>query len=112
MRLQDPSPDARLRVLTEIPEDLRYSLTNAAGKDSYPISGTVWAVLYVKQPPGKGQAVVDFLRWITHEGQPYAPETAWDVTLPSGYTVKSVRVERTGAVATSELNGQLMIHAR
>jgi phosphate transport system substrate-binding protein len=58
-------------ALTDIPEDLRYSLTNAPGKDSYPVSGTVWAVLYKDQPAAKGQAVVDFLRWVTHEGQEY-----------------------------------------
>ncbi|MBX9578960.1 MAG: phosphate ABC transporter substrate-binding protein PstS [Gemmataceae bacterium] len=56
-------------ALTAIPEDLRYSITDAAGDDSYPICGTVWAVVYVNQPPGKGQQVVDFLRWVTHDGQ-------------------------------------------
>jgi phosphate transport system substrate-binding protein len=63
---------AAKNALTAIPDDLRYSLTDAPGKDSYPISGTVWAVIYENQPPGKGQAVVDFLRWVTHEGQEYA----------------------------------------
>jgi phosphate transport system substrate-binding protein len=58
-------------ALKEIPDDLRYSLTNAPGKDSYPISGTSWAVLYVKQAPERGKAVVDFLRWCTHEGQQF-----------------------------------------
>jgi phosphate transport system substrate-binding protein len=61
-------------ALTDIPEDLRYSLTDAPGKESYPISGTVWAVVYVHQPPDKGKAVVDFLRWVTHEGQEYAKD--------------------------------------
>jgi phosphate ABC transporter phosphate-binding protein len=55
--------------LKEIPEDLRFSITNAPGKESYPISGTVWAVVYDKLPAGKGQMVVDFLRWVTHDGQ-------------------------------------------
>jgi phosphate transport system substrate-binding protein len=55
--------------LKTIPEDLRYSITDAPGQDSYPISGTVWAVVYDKLPAGKGQKVVDFLRWVTHEGQ-------------------------------------------
>jgi phosphate transport system substrate-binding protein len=53
----------------KIPDDLRYSLTNAPGEDSYPISGTVWAILYVKQPPDKGKKLKDFLTWATHEGQ-------------------------------------------
>jgi phosphate transport system substrate-binding protein len=57
--------------LDQIQDDLRYSLTNAPGKDSYPISGTNWALIYVNQPSDKGKAVVDFLRWCTHEGQEY-----------------------------------------
>src|SRR5262249_53043397 len=48
-----------------VPDDFRCSLTNAPGKDAYPISGTVWAVFYVGQPPEKGRALVDFFRWVT-----------------------------------------------
>ncbi|MFL5245297.1 MAG: phosphate ABC transporter substrate-binding protein PstS [Gemmataceae bacterium] len=70
-------------VLRNIPDDLRYSITNAEGKDSYPISGTVWAVVYENQPTKNGQAVVDFLRWITHEGQQYAEELHY-AKLPKG----------------------------
>jgi phosphate ABC transporter phosphate-binding protein len=58
--------------LKKIPPDLRYSITNAPGKESYPISGTVWAVVYNKLPKDRGQMVVDFLRWVTHEGQEHA----------------------------------------
>jgi phosphate transport system substrate-binding protein len=60
---------AAVGALKEIPQDLRFSLTDVAGKDSYPISGTVWAVLYVNQRGDKGQALTDFLRWVTHDGQ-------------------------------------------
>ena len=74
---------AAANSLKEIPDDLRYSLTNAAGKDSYPISGTSWAVLYIKQAPNKGKAVVDFLRWCTHEGQQYN-EALHYAKLPAG----------------------------
>jgi phosphate transport system substrate-binding protein len=70
-------------ALKQIPEDLRYSLTNAPGKNSYPISGTVWAVLYVDQPAGKGQLVVDFLRWVTHEGQEFTKALDY-ARLPEG----------------------------
>jgi phosphate transport system substrate-binding protein len=65
---------AAKNALTDIPEDLRYSLTDPPGKDSYPISGTTWAVIYTEQPAGKGQAVKDFLRWATHDGQQYAKD--------------------------------------
>jgi phosphate ABC transporter phosphate-binding protein len=70
-------------ALTTIPEDLRFSITDAPGKDSYPISGTDWAVLYVKQPKDKGQAVVDFLRWCTHDGQQFC-EALQYAKLPKG----------------------------
>ena len=70
-------------VLSDIPEDLRYSITDRPGEDAYPISGTVWAVLYAKQPGEKGRVVVDFLRWATHEGQEYAAEMHY-ARLPQG----------------------------
>lgn len=57
--------------LEDIPDDLRYSLTNAPGKGSYPICGTTWAVAYVNQPADKGALVREFLHWVTHEGQEY-----------------------------------------
>jgi len=55
-----------------IPADLRYSLTDAPGEDSYPVSGTVWAVLYADQTASPdGAELVAFLKWATHEGQGY-----------------------------------------
>ena len=69
--------------LKDLPDDLRYSITDADGKDSYPIAGTVWAVIYVNQPAGKGKEVVDFIRWVTHEGQQYCEELHY-AKLPRG----------------------------
>jgi phosphate transport system substrate-binding protein len=69
--------------LTEIPDDLRYSLTNAPGKDSYPISGTSWGIIYVNQAGAKGQAVVDFLRWCLHGGQEFTKELHY-ARIPQG----------------------------
>jgi phosphate ABC transporter phosphate-binding protein len=60
---------AAAESLKDIPDDLRYSLTDAPGKDSYPIAGTNWAVLYVDPPSGKGKAIYDYLWWVTHDGQ-------------------------------------------
>jgi phosphate transport system substrate-binding protein len=57
--------------LKDIPDDLRFSMTDAEGKDSYPISGTVWMVLYIKQGD-KAQAMKDLIRWLTHDGQEFA----------------------------------------
>jgi phosphate transport system substrate-binding protein len=56
-------------ALVEIPDDLRYSLTGAPGKDSYPIVGTTWAIVHVRQPREKGRQLVDFLGWAVGNGQ-------------------------------------------
>ena len=56
-------------ALAEIPDDLRYSLTDPPGKDSYPISGTTWALVRADQPTVKGHQMVHFLRWATGFGQ-------------------------------------------
>jgi phosphate transport system substrate-binding protein len=65
--------EAARNALTDIPEDLRFSIVDPPGKKSYPISGTTWAVIYVDQSKNKqGQRLVDFLKWVTHEGQDMA----------------------------------------
>jgi phosphate transport system substrate-binding protein len=74
---------AAANSLDNIPDDLRYSITDAPGKGSYPISGTTWAVVYDKLPAGKGKEVVDFLRWVTHEGQQFTEELHY-AKLPKG----------------------------
>jgi phosphate transport system substrate-binding protein len=63
--------EAAAATLTEkdIPGNLCFSFTNAVGKESYPISGTTWAVVLVKQPAAKAKAIKDFLSWVTTDGQ-------------------------------------------
>ncbi len=60
-----------LKEKQRVTEDLNIDLLDVAGADSYPISGTTWAVLYVNQDPQRGKALVDFFTWATHEGQKY-----------------------------------------
>jgi phosphate ABC transporter phosphate-binding protein len=55
----------------DIPDDLRFSIANAAGKDSYPISGASWAIAFTNNPGGKGKEVRDFFYWCTHDGQSF-----------------------------------------
>jgi phosphate transport system substrate-binding protein len=74
-------------ALTAIPDDLRYSLTNAPGKEAYPISGTTWAVVYVQQKGDRGQRVVDFLTWVTHDGQESVTDLYY-ARLPKGLVQK------------------------
>jgi phosphate transport system substrate-binding protein len=54
----------------DIPEDLRFSLTDTPGKDAYPISGTTWALVYQQQQDlTRAKTLVNFLVWALDEGQ-------------------------------------------
>ena len=55
--------------LADLPEDLRFSLTDPPGKGSFPICGATWAVVYVNQPGNKGRRLYDFLYWAVGPGQ-------------------------------------------
>jgi phosphate transport system substrate-binding protein len=56
-----------------LPDDLRVSITDADGKNSYPISGFTWLLVYKHmKDKEKGEALVKFLRWAMGEGQSYA----------------------------------------
>ncbi len=58
--------------LHTIPDDLRYTLTDATGEKSYPLSGTAWAILHVDQSKNpQASELVAFLKWAIHDGQAY-----------------------------------------
>ncbi len=58
-----------------MPADLRVSITNADGKDSYPISGFTWLLIYKNgQDKAKANEIVKFLRWALTDGQAYAKD--------------------------------------
>jgi phosphate transport system substrate-binding protein len=66
-----------LAANTELPDDMRVSLTNTNAADGYPISGFTWILVYKEQnygekPEQKAGEVVKLLWWMTHEGQKYA----------------------------------------
>lgn len=64
---------AAAAAVPTLPADLRYSITNAPGLRSWPISGTVWALVYANMPAGpERHAVVSFLRWALRDGQRFA----------------------------------------
>src|SRR5262249_903694 len=54
----------------EIPDDFRFSMTNAPGSDAYPIAGTTWLLVYQQQKdPSKGKKLVEFLKWALTKGE-------------------------------------------
>jgi phosphate transport system substrate-binding protein len=53
-----------------IPDDFRFSITNAPGKDAYPIAGATWLLVYEQQKdPAKGKKLVEFLKWALTKGE-------------------------------------------
>ena len=53
-----------------IPDDFRFSMTNAPGKDAYPICGATWLLVYEQQKdPEKGKKLVEFLKWAVTKGE-------------------------------------------
>jgi phosphate transport system substrate-binding protein len=63
-----PQSVAAAAAAARAPDDLR-DPTFAPAADAYPIATTVWAALFVRQPPHKADKLRAFLRWVVHEGQ-------------------------------------------
>lgn len=54
----------------QIPNDFRFSMTNAPGVDSYPIAGVTWLLVYQRQENAdKGKKMVQFLNWALTNGE-------------------------------------------
>jgi phosphate transport system substrate-binding protein len=67
-----PAPDSVSAALAtaKIPDDFRFSMVNAPGDQSYPISGASWVLVY-QHPKNaeRGRKLVAFLKWAVTEGQ-------------------------------------------
>jgi len=54
----------------KMPADFRVSITNAPGKDAYPISSFTWLLIPAQSKDGsKGKILHDFLNWMVTDGQ-------------------------------------------
>jgi phosphate transport system substrate-binding protein len=59
----------------QIPDDFRFSMTNAPGKDAYPIAGATWLLVYEQQKDAaKGKKLVEFLKWALTNGESMAKD--------------------------------------
>ena len=53
-----------------MPADFRVSITNAPGKDAYPVSSFTWLLIpQQSKDPNKGKMIADFLNWMVDDGQ-------------------------------------------
>jgi phosphate transport system substrate-binding protein len=74
-----------------MPDDFRVSITNAPGKDSYPISSFTWLLIPEKfSDAAKRDAIKGFLKWALADGQNYAENLSY-AKLPKEVVAKEVK---------------------
>jgi len=75
-----------------MPVDFRVSITNAPGKDAYPISSFTWLLIPAQsKDAAKGKILADFLSWMVDDGQKMTADLTY-APLPEGVAAK-VRAE-------------------
>jgi phosphate transport system substrate-binding protein len=78
-------------AIKEMPDDFRVSITNAAGKDAYPISSFTWLLIPSRiQDPAKRKAITDFLQWMLKDGQKEAEALSY-APLPAAVVTKETK---------------------
>src|SRR2546427_7753233 len=74
-----------------MPDDFRVSITNAPGKDSYPISSFTWLLIPEKfSDAAKRDAIKGFVRWMLADGQNYAEGLSY-AKLPKEVVAKEIK---------------------
>ena len=64
------SVTAAAATAKSMPADFRVSITNAPGKEAYPISSFTWLLIPEKsKDAAKGKILADFLNWMVDDGQ-------------------------------------------
>ncbi|MEY2411567.1 MAG: phosphate transport system substrate-binding protein [Acidobacteriaceae bacterium] len=71
-----------------MPADFRVSITDAPGKEAYPISSFTWLLIPVQsKDPKKGKILQDFLSWMLDEGEKMTEPLAY-APLPDSVATK------------------------
>ncbi len=64
--------------VSSMPADFRVSITNAPGKDAYPISSFTWLLIPAQsKDASKGKILADFLNWMVDDGQKMTAELTY-----------------------------------
>jgi phosphate transport system substrate-binding protein len=72
----------------KMPADFRVSITDAPGKDAYPISSFTWLLVpQQSKDPAKGKILADFLNWMVSSGQSLTSDLAY-APLPESVAAK------------------------
>ena len=79
---------AAAAAVKDMPADFRVSITNAPGKDAYPVASFTWLLIPTQsKDPAKGKILVDFLHWMLSDGEKMAAELDY-APLPSNVAAK------------------------
>jgi len=79
-----------------ISDNFQVSMTNASGKESYPITSFTWIYIPVSGvPPARSHALKEFLEWCLHDGQRIAKDM--------GYAVLPDKVQSAARAAVKSL---------
>ncbi|HEY6373061.1 MAG TPA: phosphate ABC transporter substrate-binding protein PstS [Candidatus Sulfotelmatobacter sp.] len=72
----------------KMPADFRVSITNAPGKDAYPIASFTWLLIPAQsKDPAKGKILADFLNWMVSDGQKMSSSLSY-APLPDNVAAK------------------------
>ncbi|HTP31486.1 MAG TPA: phosphate ABC transporter substrate-binding protein PstS [Candidatus Acidoferrales bacterium] len=83
--------EAAAGAAKSMPDDFRVSITNAPGKNAYPISTFTWMLIPSQFPDAaKGKVMVEFLKWMLTDGQKQASNLAY-APLPKSVVDKEVK---------------------
>jgi phosphate transport system substrate-binding protein len=82
------SVTAAAASVKSMPADFRVSITNAPGKDAYPIASFTWLLIPTpSKNPAKGKIIADFLNWMVADGQKMTADLAY-APLPESVVAK------------------------
>jgi phosphate transport system substrate-binding protein len=82
------SVTAAAASVKSMPADFRVSITNAPGKDAYPISSFTWLLIPAQsKDPAKGKILSDFLNWMLDSGQSMVSDLTY-APLPANVAAK------------------------
>jgi phosphate transport system substrate-binding protein len=82
------SVTAAAASVKSMPADFRVSITNAPGKDAYPISSFTWLLIPTpSKDAAKGKIIADFLNWMVADGQKMTADLSY-APLPESVVAK------------------------
>ena len=82
------SVTAAAASVKNMPADFRVSITNAPGKDAFPISSFTWLLIpSTSKDAAKGKIISDFLNWMVADGQKMTADLSY-APLPESVVAK------------------------